>query len=76
MRTNLLHGLIDSDLVVDGHHREQRGVGTDGGLQQLDTHTQFFIETMTCASCLYSLCMFTLCLPPGPPVRSTGLAGR
>lgn len=39
MLTNLLDGLLDSDLVVHGHHRHQRGVSTDGGLQQLNTQT-------------------------------------
>lgn len=49
MVTNLLDGLLDSDLVVDGHHRQQGGVRTDGGLQQLDTHkhTLLLINTVT-----------------------------
>lgn len=36
--THLFDGLPDSNLVVDGHHRHQRGVRTDGGLEQLNTH--------------------------------------
>lgn len=35
--TNLLDGLFDSNLIVDGHHRHQRGVRADGSLQQLNT---------------------------------------
>lgn len=35
--TNLLDGLFDSNLIVDRHHRHQRGVRADGRLQQLNT---------------------------------------
>lgn len=33
MVTDLFNGLLDSNLIVDSHHRQYRGVGPYGGLQ-------------------------------------------
>lgn len=54
MVTNFFDGLLDSNLVIDGHHRHQRCVGTDGGLQQLHTETQS--QSLPCGVCKISIC--------------------
>lgn len=58
MVTNFFDGLLDSDLVVDGHHRHQRSFRANGGLQQLNTHKQTLAEHTQCL--LYVLCTFLM----------------
>lgn len=54
MVTNFFDGLLDSNLVVDGHHGHQRRVGADGGLQQL--HTETPAQSLHCGVCRMSAC--------------------
>lgn len=83
MVTDLFDGLFDPNLVVDGHHRHYRGVRTDGGLQQLNKnrHTVWlqwllYLNMLTLNRLWCHHSVRSACVPPGPPVRLPGLAGR
>lgn len=82
MVTNFLDWLLDSNLVIDSHDRNQRGVRTNGGLQQLKTHTTTHkINNSLDLHVLLlspepSVCMSTVCtVPLGPTTHCFGLAG-